>query len=50
MEGVEGITSFLRSVAARGGQVVSVHFSLDIAGLRLAAEDPKHHVLVYKAA
>ena len=47
MEGVEGVTAFLRSVVQRGGKVVSVHFALDVDGLKLMAEDKEHRVLVY---
>ena len=50
MEGVDGITGFLRRVVRRGGRVVSVHFALDVEGLTLAVEDTDHRVLVYKAS
>ena len=49
MEDVGGVTDFLREVVNRGGQVVSVHFALDVVGLKLVAEDRKHRVLVYGA-
>lgn len=50
VEGVKGVTDFLRAVVNRGGRVVSVHFALDIVGLKLVAEDREHRVLVYGAA
>lgn len=50
VEGVGGVTDFLREVVKRGGHVVSVHFALDVAGLKLVAEDLQHRVLVYGAA
>jgi hypothetical protein len=50
VEAADGITEFLRKLVRRGGQVVSVHFALDIEGLTLVAEDTDHRVLVYKAA
>lgn len=50
MEGVKGVTDFLRTVVKRGGQVVSVHFALDIVGLKLVTEDREHRVLIYGAA
>lgn len=50
VEGVKGVTDFLRAVVKRGGRVVSVHFALDIDGLKLVAEDREHRVLVYGAA
>ena len=50
VETVDGITGFLRKVVRRGGQVVSVHFALDVEGLTLVDEDTHHRVLVYKAA
>ena len=50
VEGVEGVTAFLREVVKRGGRVVSVHFALGMGGLRLIAQDPQHRVLLYGAA
>ena len=49
VEGVEGVTDFLRAVVKRGGWVVSVHFALDVSGLKLVVEDREHRVLVYGA-
>lgn len=50
VEGVGGVTAFLREVVERGGRVVSVHFALEMPGLKLLAEDRLHRVLVYGAA